>query len=270
MGTEDSTHHGEPTTKGTGSEGFPHGSLAPVIVAVGLFGLAVGLIWMPVLMVGVPIFIYGIFRWVREYSFTEYERGIIPEQKRRLLGVPSGTVTIWLVILSEIFVFGALFASLFYLEAVSGPWPPEGLELSLIQALVLTTFLVSSGVALHWAHHQLKNGNRKRFNYGVAVSFILGVGFILGQVFEYIQFMDKGLTPSQGPYGSTFYALTGMHGAHVAVGLILIGLIAFRSWYRGHFTENRDQMVRTTTLYWHFVDAVWLIILVAVYFRFTG
>lgn len=270
MATDTPGRPGEPTRRGDGNEGFPHASPAPLIVAAGLLGLALGLVWPPLLVIGVPLFVYGVYRWTREYAIEEYERGVIPEQKRQLLGLPSGTVTMWLVILSEIFVFGALFASLLYLEAVNGPWPPDGLALDLPYAIGLTVLLVSSGIALHWGKDQLEAGNRRRFGYGVAAAFLLGSAFVLGQLYEYAQFFAKGLTPMQGPYGSTFYALTGMHGAHVVAGLILIGLIGVRAWRRGHFSERRHSMVRATTLYWHFVDAVWLVILVVVYFRFAG
>lgn len=270
MVTEPADRPGEPVEKGESGEGFPHASHAPAVTAAGLLGVALGLIWPPLLLLGIPVFVYGIGRWTWEYTVKEYEQGVIPEQKRRLLDMPSGSVTMWLVILSEIFVFGALFASLLYLEAVSGPWPPDGLELNLLQALGLTVLLISSGIALHWGYHQLLKGNRRRFLTGVGVAFALGLAFLAGQLFEYIQFMDKGLTPTQGPYGSTFYALTGVHGLHVAAGLILIGIIGLRAWRRGHFSENRHQMASTTTLYWHFVDAVWLVILVVVYFRFSA
>ncbi|AUX09225.1 cytochrome c oxidase subunit III [Halalkaliarchaeum desulfuricum] len=239
-------------------------------MAAGLFGIALGFLWLPLLAVGVPVFGYGVYRWTREYAVDEFERGVIPAQKRQLLGLPSGTLTMWLVILSEIFVFGALFASLLYLEAVNGPWPPDGLALDLPYAIGLTVLLVSSGILLHWGKDSLENGDRRRFGYGVAGAFVLGSAFLVGQLYEYSQFMAKGLTPTEGPYGSTFYALTGMHGAHVAAGLVLIGVIGLRAWRRGHFSENRHLMVRATTLYWHFVDAVWLVILVVVYFRFSG
>lgn len=270
MATDAPARSGEPPRYGEGGEGFPHASLAPVIVAAGLFVIALGLLWLPLLFVGVPAFVYGIHRWTREYAIDEFERGVIPEQKQEILGVPSGTVTIWLVILSEIFVFGALFASLLYLEAVNGPWPPEGLDLELSFAIGLTILLVSSGIALHWGFHRLKEGKRRQFGYATAAAFLLGSGFVLGQLYEYSQFMAKGLTPTEGPYGSTFYALTGMHGAHVVAGLILIAVIGLRAWRRGHFDEHRHLMVRVTTAYWHFVDAVWLVILVVVYVRFSG
>lgn len=270
MATDAPERPGEPTRRGADGDGFPHESPAPAIVAGGLFGIALGVLWPPLFLIGVPLFVYGVYRWTREYAIEEFERAVVPEQKRRLLGLPSGTVTMWLVILSEIFVFGALFASLLYLEAVNGPWPPEGLALDLPYAIGLTVLLVSSGIALHWGKDGLENGNRRRFGYGVAGAFALGSAFVLGQLYEYSQFMAKGLTPTQGPYGSTFYALTGMHGAHVVVGLILIGIVGLRAWRRDHFSERRHLMVRATTLYWHFVDAVWLVILVVVYFRFAG
>lgn len=269
VGTETADRPGEPTRRGEGADGYPHASFAPMVVAAGLFGIALGLLWLPLLAIGIPVFVYGIYRWTREYAIEEFERAVIPEQKRQLLGVETGVITTWLVILSEIFVFGALFASLLYLEAVNGPWPPEGLALDFPYAVGLTVLLVSSGIALHWGQHRLEQGDRRKFGYGVAAAFVLGSAFIAGQLYEYAQFMDKGLTPTQGPYGSTFYALTGMHGAHVAAGLVLIGIVGLRAW-RGHFSERRNLMVRATTLYWHFVDAVWLVILFVVYFRFAG
>lgn len=270
MGTDVVDRPGESTRRGEGPEGFPHASAAPAIVAAGMLGIALGLLWLPILVIGIPVFVYGIYHWTREYAVEEYEQGVIPEQKRALLGFPSGTVTMWLVILSELFVFGALFAVLLYLEAVNGPWPPDGQALDFSYAIGLTVLLVSSGIALHWGKDHLEVGNRRQFVYGVVLAFVLGSAFILGQLYEYSQFWEKGLTPTEGPFGSAFYALTGMHGAHVLAGLILIAIIGMRAWRRGHFSENRNLMVRATTLYWHFVDAVWLVILVVVYFRFAA
>lgn len=285
------TQPGEPVERGEGGEAFTHNSWAPIVFAAGLLGIALGLsIWAPIrvngefadlttgamasLGLGAVLFIGGTWLWLKEYLVEEFEQALIPEQKRQLLNRPSGTLTVYLAILSEIVVFGALFAVLLYLDAVHGGFPPEGHTLDLGIALGLTALLVSSGIFLHYGEHKLRHGDRSTFKWATVIAFLLGTAFILGQLWEYNHFLEIGISPTAdvpatAAFASAFYALTGMHGIHVLVGLLAMGAIIYRAFMKGHFSENRYLAVKVTTIYWHFVDAIWLVILVVVYIRYS-
>ncbi|WP_232688302.1 cytochrome c oxidase subunit 3 [Halobacterium zhouii] len=260
----------EEVTVGEKTEGFPHESKYPLVVTLGLTLLGFGLAWPSPLftvLVGAPVTLWGVGGWTLEYAVGDYEDDVIPEQKRQLLGMESGTIATWLFIVTEGLLFAGLFLSYFYLEADHGPWPPRGLpHLDFVYALGLTAILISSGVTLYIARRGLERGNRQTFNYGLAATIILGLLFLAGQAYEYSQMVSEGLTPWAGAYGSTFYLVTGTHGAHVVLGLVLLGVVGARAWLRGHFDENRHLFVKTASYYWHFVDAIWLLIMVFIYF----
>ncbi len=254
---------------GEGMEGFPHKSKYPIVVAAGLLLLGLGLAWpspLFTLLAGVPVTLWGVGGWFYEYAVEEYEDRLIPEQKRQLLGIESGTVAMWLFIVTEGLLFAGLFLAYFYLSADYGPWPPAGLPpLDLRLAGVLTGILVLSGFTMFLARRGLERGNRRLFSYGLAATIVLGISFLIGQAYEYSRSFSEGLTPWAGAYGSTFYVVTGTHAAHVIFGLVLLGLVAARAWGRGHFSTDRQLFVKTASYYWHFVDGVWLLIVLFVY-----
>lgn len=255
---------------GEGTEGFPHQSKYPLVVSIGLMLLGFGLAWPSPLfavLVGAPVTLWGVGGWTVEYAVEDYEEGVVPEQKRQLLGMETGTIATWLFIVTEGLLFAGLFLAYFYLSADHGPWPPRGLpKLDLLYALGLTVVLLASGVTLYWARRGLERGNRSQFNYGLAATILLGLAFLVGQAYEYRTMFSEGLTPWAGAYGSTFYAVTGTHGAHVVFGLVLLGLVGARAWLRGHFDADRHLFVKTASYYWHFVDGIWLLIVLFVYF----
>ncbi|MFB6197682.1 MAG: cytochrome oxidase subunit III, partial [Halobacteriaceae archaeon] len=118
---------GEPVRQGEGAEGFPHGSKYPLFVGAGLFFIGVGLAWIPlVLVIGIPVELYGLWGWTKEYAIEEFEEGVVPEQKRQLLGVETGLIGMYILIVSEILIFAGFFVAWFYLDATRGPFPPEG------------------------------------------------------------------------------------------------------------------------------------------------
>jgi len=260
-------------TVGEGAEGFPHASHSPLAVGVGLGLLGVGILGHYIVLgLGILVFGYGTLNWAREYAIVDYARGVIPEQKSyRLLGHQSGIVGIGLVIASEVVVFGSLFGTYFALDAHSGPWPPAGAPTpDLPLALVLTVVLVASGFTMHWAQTSMERGNRRNFWYGLVATVVLGLAFLAGQGYEYSHLIADGLTPQSSAFGSAFFSLTGTHGAHVIVGLVLILAIAVRAGIWGHFDEDRNLMIRTITTYWHFVDVVWLFIVAFVYLNLSA
>lgn len=115
---------GEPVRQGEGADGFPHGSKYPLFVGGGLFFIGLGLAWSWLfLIIGIPVELYGLWGWTREYTIEEFERGVVPEQKRQLLGVETGLLGMYMLIVSEILIFAGFFVAWFYLDATRGPFP---------------------------------------------------------------------------------------------------------------------------------------------------
>ena len=187
-------------------------------------------------------------------------------------------------IFSEVMFFAALFGALFYARFFSVPelgqtpllwpnftaaWPSAGpaaqasfqpMEAWGIPA-INTLILLSSGATVTWAHWGLKRGNRMQLKIGLALTILLGVLFLALQAHEY---MSADFSLKTGVYGATFYMLTGFHGAHVTLGAIMLTVILGRS-IAGHFTADRHFAFEAVSWYWHFVDVVWLMLFVFVY-----
>jgi heme/copper-type cytochrome/quinol oxidase subunit 3 len=182
--------------------------------------------------------------------------------------LPVGSVghhaTGWWAMLSGIVTEGALFAYLlfaYYYIAVQphvGPWPRElpSLSLALPNTIVL---LVSSG-AIWFGERGAKRGNLTEELLGIAAAIILGVIFVTVQFFEW---HDKAFSIQSSTYGSLYFTITGFHMVHVAVGLLILLSIFIWSW-RGYFGPHRHSYVSIGTIYWHFIDIIWL----AVFFTF--
>jgi heme/copper-type cytochrome/quinol oxidase subunit 3 len=112
----------------------------------------------------------------------------------------------------------------------------------------------------------LSRGNRKMFNLWLLITIILGATFLIGQVTEYAKlYADNVTIHGSGEFGTTFFTLTGFHGFHVFVGLIALSTIAVLGWGRAFVGGKRRVAVDTVSIYWHFVDAVWVVILSLVY-----
>jgi cytochrome c oxidase subunit 3 len=126
---------------------------------------------------------------------------------------------------------------------------------------VNTCILVSSSFTLHWAEHSIKNNNRFGLKAGILSTFLLGATFLFVQVNEYVHI---GFAPHDFAQGSVFYGLTGLHGAHVAVGLTLLLMVVVRSW-RGHYSPDEHRGVEVPGIYWHFVDVMWIVVFLSVY-----
>jgi cytochrome c oxidase subunit III len=168
-----------------------------------------------------------------------------------------------LFIISEVMVFGAFFTAYFFIRVVSGDkwFPVDGNKLPVAVAFVNTCILVSSSFTLHWAEHSIKNNNRFGLKAGILSTFLLGATFLFVQINEYVHI---GFAPHDFAQGSVFYGLTGLHGAHVAVGLTLLLFVVIRSW-RGHYSPEEHRGVDVPGIYWHFVDVMWIVVFTSVY-----
>ena len=167
-----------------------------------------------------------------------------------------------LFIISEVMLFGAFFTAYFFIRVVSGdPWPAEGDHLPVAIAGVNTAILVSSSFTMHWALEGARRNNRRALRAGLLTTLLLGATFLTIQVNEYVHI---GFSPADHSQGSIFYGLTGLHGAHVFVGLNLLLFANIRA-FRGHFTAKEHRGVEIPGIYWHFVDVMWIIVFTVVY-----
>ena len=129
-----------------------------------------------------------------------------------------------------------------------------------------TVVLLTSSVTVHLAHTGLKNENRKQFNLWLGLTVALGIIFLILQAEEYIHaYNELGLTLESGVYGTTFYMLTGFHGAHVTLGTFMLLVMFLRSVFKGHFKHDDSFGFEAASWYWHFVDVVWVCLFLFVY-----
>lgn len=267
----DGTDHALPATEDW-PKGFGEASLWPIVAAVGAANIYVGFgLWIlaqaetplgppilgPLILVsGVGLFLAGLYGWLYQGFIAHFWDSEGSAAKFR-----------WAMILflfTELFTFGAGFTYYFFIRA--GTWPPGELP-HLLSSLVLanTAILIASSVTLHVAHSALRSGNRTRFVRFLGVTLGLGVVFLAGQAYEYYQFVvAEGFGLASGPFYSAFFGLTGLHGLHVALGVVLLAILVVRA-VMGQYSERRHTSVATATMYWHFVDAVWIFLVATLY-----
>ncbi|MFB6071432.1 MAG: heme-copper oxidase subunit III [Halobacterium sp.] len=256
-------------------KGFGEASWWPFITALGASGFYVGAALYvlaqgrdplvgstvgPAVFVGsVFVFLAGLYGWVYHAFVKHYWQR----------GAGANSALRWGMLLflgAEIATFGAGFTYYFFIRAGS-QWATVHVPEGLLGVLVLanTAILVASSVTLHFAHVALRKGNRSRFLALLATTLVLGVVFIAGQIYEYFEFIvHEGLSPTGGLFESAFFGLTGLHGLHVSLGAVLLGILTVRA-LRGQYSAERHTSVSTVSMYWHFVDAVWIFLVVVLY-----
>lgn len=227
---------------------------------------------------GVLVLIYMLFGWFGT---------VIRESRGGLFNAQVDLSFRWGMswfIFSEVMFFAAFFGALFYSRNLAVPWLAEaqilwpgyvgnwptagpGLPAQFTPMAawgipaINTLILLSSGVTVTWAHWGLKKDNRLQLKLGLLFTILLGVTFLILQAHEY---MSADFSLKTGIYGATFFMLTGFHGAHVTLGAIMLTVILCRV-IAGHFTPNSHFGFEAVTWYWHFVDVVWLMLFIFVY-----
>ena len=275
----------------------PRPSHYPVTLSAGLFLLALGFIlkingfapgpWFMLAAAGLILYVlFGWFGAIIRESVTRAYGGW--EDRSFRYGM------LWFIA-SEVAFFGAFFGALFYVRILSVPdllslldnhgwtlypdykdlaWPlagagPKAMQFTPMGAwgvpALNTALLLSSGATVTWAHWGLLKGNRRQLNLGLLLTLLLGFSFLGFQAWEYHHaYTELGLTLGAGVYGATFFMLTGFHGFHVTLGAIMLTVIFFRC-LRGHFDADHHFAFEGVAWYWHFVDVVWLLLFVFVY-----
>ncbi|MEN9705959.1 MAG: hypothetical protein RLZZ393_1838 [Pseudomonadota bacterium] len=279
----------------------PHGSPWPILGSVALFTLMTGVISYLNDWAGGWAFIPGAL--LLAFMFFGWFSTVIAENEKGMYNLTvdkSFRMGMMWFIMSEVMFFAAFFGALFYARQLSVPWiggdgvkiftklllwqdfspawPTNGPgkigghadgSFETIHAFGLpavnTALLLTSGVTITIAHHALRAGSRKVLGAFLAATWALGFLFVYLQATEYHEaYTELGLKLSTGIYGSTFFMLTGFHGLHVTIGAIMLFVIWARCM-KGHFTPQRHFAFEAVAWYWHFVDVVWLILFVFVY-----
>src|SRR3954452_11104278 len=155
--------------------------------------------------------------------------------------VDARVLGMFMFIASEIMLFGSFFTAYFFVRIVNNPpaWPPVGFQLPVFVAGVNTAILVTSSFTMHWALTAIKRGNRTGLRAGLLLTFLMGLVFLLTQAREYSR---VGFAPHDGAFGTIFFCLTGLHGAHVFVGLTILLFMTIRA-FRGHFSPEHHHGV---------------------------
>jgi cytochrome c oxidase subunit 3 len=237
-----------------------------------------------VLATGVAILIYMLFGWFGS---------VIRENQKGLYNLHVDGSFRWGMswfIFSEVMFFAAFFGALFYMRVLSVPWladmenkllwpnftgswpvagpglPQDFTPMAAAGIPALNTLiLLTSGVTVTWAHWGLKKNNRGQLILGLLLTVLLGMTFLGFQAYEYGHaYSAMNLKLTTGAYGATFFMLTGFHGLHVTLGTIMLIVILFRC-IAGHFTPERHFAFEGVSWYWHFVDVVWLLLFILVY-----
>ena len=276
----------------------PHSSRWPFLGSIALFVTMLGIAsWFnevswgkPTFFVGIALLVAVLFGW-----FGDVVRESVRGNYNKQVDTSFRMGMIWFIF-SEVMFFGAFFGALFYARQFALPWlggegdgvmtntllwpgysaawptagpgdvggvfqtiPAWGLP------LLNTLILLTSGVTVTIAHHALKAGHRKQLLVFLGLTVLLGALFLFFQAEEYIHaYRELNLTLGSGIYGSTFFMLTGFHGAHVMLGTIMLAVMWFRT-LKGHFTPENHFAFEAAAWYWHFVDVVWMALFLFVY-----
>lgn len=280
---------------------LPHSTHWPILGSIALFCLVTGIINILhsnvighyLLFAGACLLVFMLFGWFGTV-ITESLEGMHSKQMDRTYRWGM----LWFIV-SEVAFFGIFFGALFYIRTFAVPqlggelhypethqllWPAFQATWPLLNnpnptlfpgpahyipawgIPALNTFiLLSSAVAITWAHWGLKKNRRRQLLIGVITTILLGLIFISIQAHEYLlAYLDYHLTLNSGIYGSTFFMLTGFHAFHVTVGLIMLTVILVRC-LKGHFIPEHHFAFEAVSWYWHFVDVVWLFLFIFVY-----
>ena len=280
---------------------LPNPSPWPLLITAGLFILALGFVLMIngvgagswLMLIGAGVVIYIMARWFGQV-IGESEGGLYNEQ----VDISFRMGMAWFIF-SEVMFFAAFFGALLYVRQFAGPWlgdtellwpgydfswptagpkgptaitpdtMPGANQFSPMGAwgipAINTLILLISGATVTWAHWGLLKNNRGQLIVGLIATVALGVVFLSLQAYEYAHaYSQLGLTLKTGSYGATFYMLTGFHGFHVTIGTVMLMTILGRS-IKGHFQPDHHFAFEAVAWYWHFVDVVWLLLFIFVY-----
>ena len=186
------------------------------------------------------------------------------DQLETSTGLDNRKLLMWLFLASDCLFFGSFIAAylLYRGRSIVGPYPEDLFDIPFTS--VSAFILLMSSVTMVLALAAIQNGNVRNMRIWLFTTAVLGTLFIAGQVFEFTEFSHEGLSLSTNLFGTTFFVLTGFHGAHVTVGVLIL-MSLFVVSMRGGIQQKDSLTVELAGLYWHFVDIVWIVIFTLVY-----
>lgn len=264
----------------------PSSSIWPLVGSIALLTLAIGFVLYLhkialgpyVLTLGAAILLIMLFGWfgnvISESLSGKYAKQVDTSFRWGM---------VWFIF-SEVMFFAGFFGALLYARQIAGPWladsqllwpgyvaswptagPGASTTITPVNAWGIpalnTLILLSSGATVTWAHWGLQKNRQTQLKLGLGLTILLGLIFISLQIHEYA---EAAFSIRDGIYGATFYMLTGFHGFHVMLGTVMLIVIFLRS-LAGHFTPGRHFAFEAVAWYWHFVDVIWLMLFVFVY-----
>ncbi|MGH2580630.1 MAG: cytochrome c oxidase subunit 3 [Actinomycetota bacterium] len=191
------------------------------------------------------------------------------EHEATSTGLPNTKLAMWLFLASDCLLFGALISTyvLYRGSSLVGPYPSDVFDIPYTS--VSSFVLLASSLTMVLALAAIQRGEIGRMRVWLLATALLGMTFVGGQVYEFTSFYREGLTLSTNLFGTTFYVLTGFHGTHVGVGILMLLSLVSMS-FTGRITPRDTMAVELVGLYWHFVDIVWIVIFTVVYLIPTG
>jgi heme/copper-type cytochrome/quinol oxidase subunit 3 len=179
-------------------------------------------------------------------------------------GLSNEKIAMWAFLGSECLLFGALISTylLYRGRSVVGPFPHDVYDIPYTS--VSSFVLLMSSLTMVLALAAMQRHDQRRMRVWLATTALLGATFIGGQVYEFTAFYRAGLTLHENLFGSSFFVLTGFHGAHVTIGILML-LSLFTISAKGKLADDKVEKVELIGLYWHFVDVVWIVIFTVVY-----
>jgi heme/copper-type cytochrome/quinol oxidase subunit 3 len=179
-------------------------------------------------------------------------------------GTSNTKLAMWIFLSSECLFFGAFIATylLYRGRSVKGPTPKDVYNIPFTS--VTSFILLMSSLTMVLALAAIQRGDHRRFRVWITATALFGLTFIAGQIYEFTEFYREGLALSTNVFGSSFFVLTGIHGAHVTVGIVWL-LSLWGLSMQGKLGVQHSERVEIAGLYWHFVDVVWIVIFTVIY-----
>jgi len=244
------------------SEAYRQGVLVFIFLAIlsaleFFVAIAIGSV---ILLVAIALVKFGLvlYYYMHIYKLNAAEDPDI-DRNSYAYKLTTSRLGLWLFLLSDSFVFGGLAVSRFYLLGLARP------PLNQTLGLVVTSVLLLSSFFMNRAEVSMEHGDRKNFVLFTVLTLVLGLTFVAGVLgVEWPSAIAEGVTPSTNAAGAVFFMMTGMHAFHVITGLIFLSII-IRNGLRGLYSPEKHWGVEAATVYWHFVDVVWIFFYPALY-----
>ncbi len=237
-------------------------SFVPLILAAGVAVFLLGLVtYVPLLAAGLIIIAAALFKLFKDGASEKFaNRKQVDEEQYPMESVSHEKLGVWIFLASEILIFGSLIVAYLYVRVSSNSWPIASETHNVLLGMTNTIILLTSSLTMILGLYFIRLGDIRNLKICLGSTFALGCSFLAIKLgFEWPTLIRSGFTINSGLPASSYFVLTGLHAAHVAVGLLGVGYLMFRA-YNGGFTSTNHVAVENIGLYWHFVDIVWMIL----------